>query len=128
MPDLSLSCPACSARYVLPASLIGEAGAAVRCPACAHEFSVDPTGRPLPPGEDPLRVLARDLIDALDRRLGFTLAAAARQRRLFADHGPALLEAWEEYRRRAGANAGSRPFRDELRERFGIELFPPGAE
>jgi len=59
---------------------------------------------------------------------GRGLEAAARERRLFADHGPALLEAWDEFRRRAGAHAPSLPFRDELRLRFGVDLFPPGGE
>ena len=30
------------------------------------------------------------------------LEAAARDRRLFADHGPSIMAAWDEFRRRAG--------------------------
>ena len=75
-----------------------------------------------------LRALARGVFDELAAKLGPGLEAAARERRLFADHGPELLGAWDEFRRRAGAHAPTRPFREELRERFGIELFPPGGE
>jgi predicted Zn finger-like uncharacterized protein len=127
MSGLPVQCPACSAQYLLPTSLLGEAGASVRCPTCAAEFVVDATGRLVAPqpSEDGLRALARGLFDELSARVGPTLETAARERRLFADHGPALLEAWDEFRRRAGARAPSHPFRDELRERFGVELFPP---
>lgn len=124
---LPVQCPACSAQYLLPPSLLGEAGASVRCPTCAQEFVVDATGKRVEPHptEDGLRVLARGVFDELSAKLGTALETAARERRLFAEHGPALLEAWEEFRRRAGARAPSHPFRDELRERFGVELFPP---
>jgi hypothetical protein len=68
------------------------------------------------------------VFDELSARLGPALETAARERRLFAEHGPALMQAWDEFRRRAGTQAPSRPFRDELRARFGVELFPPGTE
>jgi hypothetical protein len=77
---------------------------------------------------DEMRDLARVVFDELAARVGPALESAARERRLFADHGPALLEAWDEFRRRAGVHAPSRPFRDELRDRFGVELFPSGSE
>ena len=127
MSDLPVQCPACSAQYLLPSSLLGEAGASVRCPTCAAEFVVDPAGRLVTPqpSEDGLRALARGVFDELSARFGSRLETAARERRLFAEHGPALLEAWDEFRRRAGARAPSHPFRDELRQRFGVELFPP---
>src|SRR5215510_4641916 len=128
MSDLPVRCPACSSEYLLPEALIGEAGASVRCPTCAHEFIVDISGRisGAGPGDDKLRALARGVFDELAAKLGARLDAAAQERRLFADHGPALMEAWDEFRRRAGGRAPSQPFRDELRERFGVELFPPG--
>ena len=129
MTGLSVRCPACASGYLLPASLVGEAGARVRCPACAHEFEVDAGGRAHGGSGTPdLRGVARGVFDELVSRLGPGLEAAAREHRLFAEHGPALLEAWDEFRRRAGAHAPSRPFREELSERFGVELFPPGAE
>jgi len=89
---------------------------------------VDATGRLVAPeaSDEGYRALARGVFDELSTKLGPGLESAARERRLFAEHGPALLEAWDEFRRRAGARAPSLPFRDELRERFGVELFPPG--
>jgi predicted Zn finger-like uncharacterized protein len=125
---LPVQCPSCSAQYLLPPELLGAAGASVRCPTCAAEFVVDAKGRLVSTeaSEQGLRALARGVFDELASKLGPRLEAAARDRRLFADHGPALLEAWDEFRRRAGARAPSHAFRDELRERFGVELFPPG--
>jgi predicted Zn finger-like uncharacterized protein len=130
MSGLPVQCPKCSARYLLPATLVGEGGASVRCPACAHEFAVDTAGQVRAPGAagDDLRGLARGVFDELAARVGPALEAAARERRLFAEHGPALMQAWDEFRKRAGSHASSRPFRDELRERFGVELFPPGSD
>lgn len=130
MTGLPVQCPACSTRYLLPESLLGDAGANVRCPACGHGFSVDPSGTVRTEGaaSDDLRGVARGVFDELGARMGPALEAAARERRLFAEHGPALLQAWDEFRRRAGSQAPSRAFRDELRERFGVELFPPGSE
>jgi len=128
MSGLPIQCPACSAQYLLPHELLGAAGASVRCPTCAAEFVVDAKGRLMTAeaNEPGLRALARGVFDELASRLGPGLETAARERRLFAEHGPALLAAWDEFRRRAGTRAPSRPFRDELRERFGVELFPPG--
>jgi len=129
MTGLPVQCPACSAQYLLPPDLLGAAGASVRCPTCAAEFVVDAKGRIVTAeaSEQGLRALARNVFDELTSRLGPGLEAAARDRRLFAEHGPALMEAWDEFRRRAGTRAPSHPFRDELRERFGVELFPPEA-
>jgi predicted Zn finger-like uncharacterized protein len=124
---LPIECPACATRYLLPASLLGDAGASVRCPSCGRAFAVD-AGGTIVGASDELRSLARSVFDELSARLGPGLETAARERRLFAEHGPALLEAWDEFRRRAGAHAPSLPFRDELRHRFGVELFPPGGE
>ena len=127
--SLPVQCPACSARYLLPASLLGEAGSKVRCPACAREFTVGSDGQVSGvTASTDLRSVARGVFDELVARLGPALENSARERRLFADHGPALLEAWDEFRRRAGTQAASRPFRDELRDRFGVELFPPGTD
>ncbi len=129
MSGLPLQCPACGARYLLPASLLGEAGASVRCPSCAHEFAVDASGTVLSSGaSDEQRQLARTVLDELTTREGAALDAAARERRLFADHGPSIMAAWDEFRRRAGSHVPSRAFREELRERYGVELFPPGGE
>jgi predicted Zn finger-like uncharacterized protein len=126
MTGLPVQCPACATRYLLPASLLGEAGASVRCPACAHEFTVDPAGAVVGAAVADLRGVARGVFDDLSARLGPALETAAKERRLFAKHGPDLMLAWDEFRKRAGNDAPSRPFRDELRDRYGVELFPPG--
>jgi len=128
MTGLPVQCPSCSAQYLLPPELLGTAGASVRCPTCEAEIVVDEKGRVISAeaSEQGLRALARGVFDELASRVGPRLEAAARDRRLFAEHGPALMEAWDEFRRRAGARAPSHAFRDELRERFGVELFPPG--
>ena len=125
MSGLPVECPACSTRYLLPTSLLGEAGANVRCPSCGHEFTVDATGTVIG-ASSPIRNIARMVFDELVARVGTGLADSARDGRLFADHGPDVLEAWDEFRRRAGAQAPSRPFREELRARFGVDLLPPG--
>ena len=127
MSGLPIECPACKARYLLPPTLLGDGGAEVRCPSCGREFAVDAAGSIVGTSED-LRALARGVFDELSQKLGPGLETAARERRLFAEHGPELLGAWDEFRRRAGAHAPTRPFRDELRARFGVELFPPGGE
>ena len=127
MSGLPIECPACKTRYLLPPALLGDGGAEVRCPSCGREFAVDAGGVIVGSTED-LRALARGVFDELAAKLGPGLETAARERRLFAEHGPELLGAWDEFRRRAGAHAPTRPFREELRERFGIELFPPSGE
>ena len=128
MTGLPVQCPSCSAQYLLPPELLGTAGASVRCPTCAAEITrpFASTTNSAEASEQGLRALARGVFDELASRVGPRLEAAARDRRLFAEHGPALMEAWDEFRRRAGARAPSHAFRDELRERFGVELFPPG--
>lgn len=71
------------------------------------------------------RAVAREVLDALAARLGDEVAAAARERRLFRDHGRELLEAFDDYRQRAGRQADAVAFREELLRRWRIELFTP---
>jgi predicted Zn finger-like uncharacterized protein len=138
-----LDCPSCNARYELPESLLGPAGARVRCPSCGASFAVDPSGRRLseptpapgiaveePPAAAPVSPehdrspgeIARSLIAAFIEREGDALREARDRGHLFAEWGPALLDLFEEYRRVAGPGASSSPFRDELRARLGVEL------
>ena len=128
MDALSLQCPTCHTAYLLPPTLLGDAGARVRCPSCEHEFMVDARGEVIGGVADPHRELARAVLEAFVTRLGPALTIAVAERRLFADHGPELMACWDEYRRRGGAQAPSHAFREELRERFGIELFPGGGD
>src|SRR5262249_40951733 len=127
MTGLPIQCPSCAAQYLLPPELLGAAGASVRCPTCAAEFVVDAKGRLVTTeaSEQGLRALARGVFGELASKLGPRRETAAGEGGLSAEHGPARLEAWDGFRRRAGVRAPSHPFRDELRERFGVELFPP---
>jgi predicted Zn finger-like uncharacterized protein len=134
-----VQCPACATGYLLPRSLLGSLGARVTCPACRAAFDVDAEGtldaegpagdpvRPFVPGVGPQadeRAVAAEVLDALASRAGATLERAARENRLFRSHGPELLEAFDEYRRRAGERATAQAFREELRRRWQVELFP----
>lgn len=130
---LPIRCPACSAGYLLPTHLLGEQGARVRCPSCQHGFAVSREGVLLadaPAATAPTRVdpsdpraIAADLLVALEAREPGALQLAANEGRLFATHGPALLETYDEFRRRAGAQSGSEAFREEVLARYGVDLF-----
>ena len=144
-----ISCPECGTGYLLPEHLMGPGGARVRCPRCQGQFAVDARGLPqepaAPPANEPVLeppgppaladvpagpghsaslAVARAVLERLSREQGEAIERARAARRLFADHGPALLEAFEAYRREAGADAGPGPFREALRERWGVELLP----
>lgn len=151
MSGFMIRCPDCTREYLLPMSLMGAHGARVRCPACAHEFVVgvdgevaaSPSGeRPMsaepptpasdaapsapsnPAPASPAHAHARAALDALEARVGPGLFEAAQQQRLFRDHGPALLEAFDDFRRRAGRDAAPEVFRNEVRQRLGVDLLP----
>jgi len=134
-----ISCPECGTGYLLPESLMGPGGASVRCPRCQRHFVVEPRGRSPEPAVtpeiaasdvpsapislDPLTV-ARAVLERMSREQGEAIEQARRAHRFFAEHGPALMEAFEAYRREAGEDAGPGPFREALRERWGVELLP----
>jgi predicted Zn finger-like uncharacterized protein len=143
-----ISCPECGTGYLLPEHLLGPGGASVRCPRCQQLFAVDAHGRPRvpagprageqalaptrepavagaapPAGGAPLAV-ARAVLERLSRDHGQAIERARDERRLFADYGPALMAALETYRREVGEDAGPGPFREALRERWGVELLP----
>lgn len=140
---MNVSCPQCAATYLLPPSLLGPAGARVRCPQCSVRFKVATDGsvsaddgapsavipRPAsatiaPATASGATAIAREVIGALVERYGSELSEAIGRRELFARHGDDVLTAWDEYRRRAGDAAGAEPFRTELRERLGVDLLP----
>jgi predicted Zn finger-like uncharacterized protein len=68
--------------------------------------------------------LARAVLDELAASHGPALDDARVRGRLFSEHGDRLMEAFEAYRRRAGRRADPGPFREALRERFGVDLTP----
>jgi predicted Zn finger-like uncharacterized protein len=149
-----IACPHCLSGYLLPEHLMGAGGARVRCPHCQHLFAVGADGLPripavppadagapgptfavaaeepapqsVPRGGDEQAVAARAALDALAERCGEALERAVSGRRLFSEFGPALMEAYEDYRCRAGREAGASAFREALLERWGVELVPLG--
>jgi predicted Zn finger-like uncharacterized protein len=86
-----------------------------------------PAAQQIATAPDP-HVIARAVLGDLAERSGDPLAEAGAQGRLFSEFGPALLGAFDEYRRRVGAGAQPGPFREALRERWGIELEPRWGE
>jgi predicted Zn finger-like uncharacterized protein len=145
---LDIRCPNCQTEYLLPETLLGPGGARVRCPSCRHSFAVTREGAVAPhdggrapalgaaaPGPSAPEAehgerredrIARMVLDEVLAHAGATLHDAQARGRAFAEHGPELMAAWDEYRRRAGKDADPVPFRDALRERWGIDL--PGTD
>ena len=68
--------------------------------------------------------VARAVLDQLALHEGEAIERARAERRFFAEFGPALMVAYETYRRRAGEGADPSAFRTALRERWGVELVP----
>lgn len=116
---MTVACPRCATCYALPESLLGAAGARVRCPRCGERFEVGgpggETSRPTT-GSDAALDAA---LDGLSVVTGDRLAASHARGRLFGDHGPALCAAFEAY---AAGGGDGRRFRAGLAERFGIRL------
>jgi predicted Zn finger-like uncharacterized protein len=144
-------CPNCSTRYLLPETLIGPAGARVKCPSCAGTFVVSnaaPVGTETLDAPEPVVVLserpaasaagpgagdasdqhgvARELVDGFASGREAEIEAAARDGKLFAQFGDELMRLFDEYRKRVGRGADPAPFRDVVRERLGLDLTPPG--
>jgi predicted Zn finger-like uncharacterized protein len=143
---LDIRCPHCESEYLLPEALLGPGGARVRCPSCQQVFAVardgvvipgdtglgpapgaasaEPAAAPPAPPQQERREerIARMVLDELSAHTGRALEDATARGRAFAEHGPELLAAWDEYRRRVGKDADAAPFRDVLRERWGIDL------
>jgi predicted Zn finger-like uncharacterized protein len=82
-----------------------------------------PLAEAMPVAEGALAV-ARMVLDQLAVHEGEALERACAERRLFSEFGPALMLAYETYRRRAGQDADPSAFRTALRERWGVELVP----
>jgi hypothetical protein len=64
---------------------------------------------------------ARQVVEELAAS-GPAMKDARARGRLFHEAGPVLLAAFDEYRRRAGAEAPATAFLEALRDRWGIDL------
>ncbi len=127
-----IACPNCSTRSVLPPELAGPDGARVRCPACGHRYVVDAAGvvhvvvaDSVPPapeaggGPELGAAIALAALRALDQPTG-TLASAALRKRLFAEHGAALLDAFDAGT--PGEAPAAAEFRAALHRLTGVDL------
>jgi predicted Zn finger-like uncharacterized protein len=132
---MTVHCPHCTTGYELPDSLVGERGVRVRCPNCGGAFDVrreksDPAAPPAPGNAEPtdLDRIATEILDTLARALGPALEEARARGLQLSRHGPALLDAYDEYRRRTEGGS-SAPFLAALQKRWGLDLpvlGPPG--
>ena len=93
-------------------------------PASSQAAPAAPAGSPA--GVEPLAI-ARAVLGELAAREGEALERARNERQLFAAFGPALMEAYESFRRRSGPDADPAAFREALRERWGVDLLPLAA-
>ncbi len=118
-PEGRLKAPVAPAAGAAPESAPAPEGA----PAREAELEASRGPAAAPAGQEPLAV-ARRVLAELARREGAGLERAREEKRLFATFGPALMEAYESYRRLAGEEAGAAPFREAVRERWGVELLP----
>jgi predicted Zn finger-like uncharacterized protein len=133
---MTVQCPQCATRYLLPDELLGPSGARVRCPSCGNRFDVthdaqvtavadDAPAAPAPEsGTDDAQAaeVARSLLRGLAERLGERLAPARASDRVLSEFGPELMSAWDAYCEQLGEGAPARPFRTELRATWGVDL------
>lgn len=82
----------------------------------------DPRSAPAPAAADPAAQLAEAALDRLAETSGESIARAAREGRLFAEHGREVMAAFDAWRREAGRDADPAVFRAALRARWGIDL------
>lgn len=120
-----VQCPECSSRYLLAESLMGPAGARVRCPACRASFEVrrieSARGVESPAtASDPALEAAIARLEAQVPRI----LSAQERGVLFSEAGELLHAAFAAYRD-GSRDASAVEFREALQRRWGIEL--PGA-
>ena len=134
-------CPGCSRSFDVPApeapappatglretprrpSIAAAAGASAPA-APAAPAPPAPEAAPsavAPATARPAQEIARELLEGLSGRGGERLSAAAAEGSLFSKHGPEIFAAFDEFRRRA-PQVGAAPFRDALRELWGVDL------
>jgi predicted Zn finger-like uncharacterized protein len=115
--------PVLSAPRTVPPGRPPEAAAEAPAVAAPPVTAVEPAGEAESGAEGHLAV-ARAVLDQLAVHEGEAIERARAERRFFAEFGPALMVAYETYRRRAGEGADPSAFRTALRERWGVELVP----
>jgi hypothetical protein len=69
--------------------------------------------------------IARRVLDELAARRGPAMADANARGKLLSEFGTELAAAFDEFRKVSGGSGNPAPFRDALRERWGIDLSPP---
>lgn len=138
LSPMTVQCPQCQTKYLLPDHLLGPRGARVRCPGCGHRFDVARgEGTSVPeaatratadvPGaasdqDTHATEVARSLLRGLAERLGERLAPARASGKVLSEFGPELMSAYDAYRKQLGDGAPARPFRTELRTTWGVDL------
>jgi predicted Zn finger-like uncharacterized protein len=120
---------ALGASRVAESSVLGVvAGPAVAAETMAPSAVIDtaPSGepaRPETPGEEAADVAAA-IMKSLAHHLGESLVEARRSGRVLSRHGPAIVDAFAEYRRRAGPGVSAEPFQAALKACSGVDLMP----
>ncbi|HTM56903.1 MAG TPA: zinc-ribbon domain-containing protein [Candidatus Udaeobacter sp.] len=133
-------CPGCGTQFDVAAPAAAETVTAKAAPATAEdegtaappaaaaEIEGTKAARATAPAETPAGAsepapsdVAREVLDALAAVGGADLRHAIAEGRLFAEFGPQIFAAYDEYRRRA-KRGGPDPFRLALRDRFGVDL------
>jgi hypothetical protein len=71
------------------------------------------------------QAIARRVLEELAARKGPAMADANARGRLLSEFGPELAAAFEQFRKESGGTGNPAPFREVLRERWGIDLTPP---
>jgi len=99
-----------------------SAGEPVVAAAAVHDVVADRASEPA------AVAIAASVLDALEETLGGgALRDASRRGKAFAEHGPAILDAFAEFQRRAGERGTAACFRAALRDRCGINLETAGS-
>ena len=70
------------------------------------------------------QAIARRVLDELTARKGPAMTDANGRGRLLSEFGPELAAAFEQFRKESGGTGNPAPFRDALRERWGVDLTP----
>lgn len=131
-----VSCPSCSGTFEVDRMGVVTAregaGAAARVLETAPaEAAPAPSPRPAaeaaPAAPTPLDA-AREVLATLAAEHGAAIEDSIARGRLFSEHGARLVEAYDAYRRLTARRADAGPFRQALRERWGVDLTPHWGE